>query len=408
MVFNDYFPHTNGFAIRCMREIKVFSELEKTVVVCRARANDLLEEDIDINGIQVKVYRFRMAPPINEQPRIFGIRGVNELYRNSWLFFSITSCLWKVLSMYQDRAIKLYVVSSPLFLAVVCSWIGYIKNVRRWLVGIHDLEPEMACHIKNLEPNHWFIQIEKILERLVCRGYANVLVTSHTQLVRINERTHTSKQSIYVIENIEPLRDTDFSEVDKINLRKQLGLKETDWVLGYTSSLTYRFTWEGLIDLLNALKSVKEKDPNLKLLIIGGGYMFEEIKNLVGDNDQILFSGMVENIYKYLSICNAGVIPWKKDMMTETQLPTKLFAYMQTKIPIIAPDFGEFSAIIQHKENGFLYNDLSDVIGICSELRLNESSVEQAVEKAYALYRLHYTEEVSHKKLLSLWENTLN
>lgn len=100
---------------------------------------------------------------------------------------------------------------------------------------------------------------------------------------------------------------------EKTALRKKLGIKDKDFVVVFCGRL---IEVKGVDILIKAIQSLNNK--NIKLMIIGeSGFKnskitpyVEDLKNLVGEDKNIIFTGYVDNpeLYKYYSIANLQVI----------------------------------------------------------------------------------------------------
>ncbi len=121
------------------------------------------------------------------------------------------------------------------------------------------------------------------------------------------------------------------------NLRKQYGLKETDIVLFFMGWL-YHFS--GLKEVAQEL--AKETNKNLKLLIVGEGDAFEDLKrirNKYNLQDRLILAGQkpYTDMPAFISaadICLLPAYPWEKTM--HDIVPIKLYEYMAMKKPVIA------------------------------------------------------------------------
>jgi glycosyltransferase involved in cell wall biosynthesis len=141
------------------------------------------------------------------------------------------------------------------------------------------------------------------------------------------------------------------------NIRSQYGLKETDTVLFFMGWL-YHFS--GLKEVAQEL--AKKDNENLKLLIVGEGDAFEDLKQIRDKHnlqDRLILTGQkpYTDMPAFISaadICLLPAYPWEKTM--HDIVPIKLYEYMAMKKPVIATrlpgvmkEFGE--------DNGVVYID---------------------------------------------------
>jgi len=138
------------------------------------------------------------------------------------------------------------------------------------------------------------------------------------------------------------------------SLRKQYGLEKTDIVLFFMGWL-YHFS--GLKEVARGL--VKETNKGLKLLIVGEGDAFEELKQIRDEHnlqDRLILTGQkpYTDMPAFISasdICLLPAYPWEKVM--QDIVPIKIYEYMAMSKPVISTklsgvmrEFGEDSGVI--------------------------------------------------------------
>lgn len=84
------------------------------------------------------------------------------------------------------------------------------------------------------------------------------------------------------------------------SLKQQWGIKEDDWVVGYTGRLVRD---KGIVELVRAVDQLKQREPHVKLLLMG---MFEErdalpedVKDNILHNDRVVCTGFVNEDQQY-------------------------------------------------------------------------------------------------------------
>jgi len=141
---------------------------------------------------------------------------------------------------------------------------------------------------------------------------------------------------------------------DISNIRQQYGLKKNDTVLFFMGWL-YHFS--GLKEVAQEL--VKETNKSLKLLIVGEGDAFEDLKqirNKYNLQDKIILAGQrpyteMPSFIAASDICLLPAYPWEKTM--HDIVPIKLYEYMAMEKPVIATrlpgvmkEFGENNGVV--------------------------------------------------------------
>jgi len=141
------------------------------------------------------------------------------------------------------------------------------------------------------------------------------------------------------------------------SLRKQYGLKETDIVLFFMGWL-YHFS--GLKEVAREL--AKETNKSLKLLIVGEGDAFEELKQIRDKHnlqDRLILTGQkpyadMPSFIAASDICLLPAYPWEKVM--QDIVPIKLYEYMAMGKPVICT---KLSGVMREfgEDNGVVYVD---------------------------------------------------
>ena len=150
------------------------------------------------------------------------------------------------------------------------------------------------------------------------------------------------------------------SEEQKRNIRKKLGLSETDFVILYVGRI---MEIKGVLELMRAVIGLE--DPHIKLLVMGsansGKWSFSpyerKVKRLSEQNkDRIIFTGYVDNaeVYQYASVADVQCVP----TLVEEAAGMVLLEAMAEGLPLIVTKSGgvieyvdERTALMIEKEN---------------------------------------------------------
>ncbi|KGJ95957.1 TIGR04063 family PEP-CTERM/XrtA system glycosyltransferase [Thalassotalea sp. ND16A] len=128
-------------------------------------------------------------------------------------------------------------------------------------------------------------------------------------------------------------------------------------VLGFLGSF---YAYEGLDLLIAAMPGMLAKNPNVRLLLVGGGPQENALKAQASRlhlRDKIIFIGRVPHaqVSKYYSLVDLLVYPRKSMRLTELVTPLKpLEAMAQGKL-VLASDVGGHRELINDNDNGFLF-----------------------------------------------------
>jgi glycosyltransferase involved in cell wall biosynthesis len=151
---------------------------------------------------------------------------------------------------------------------------------------------------------------------------ANKVVCVSNYIAQLRQNKHIDKKEKQVIlgkgtcGGIDTQRKFNPHLIDKnklLNLKTKLGIKENDFVIGFSGRIVKD---KGIIELIEAFKLLKEKYTNLhiKLVFIGVFEKRDSIPNeyisYIEANPDIIFTGFIEdNIELYYSILSLLILP---------------------------------------------------------------------------------------------------
>ncbi|CAN5240390.1 hypothetical protein BH09PAT2_BH09PAT2_01430 [soil metagenome] len=396
-LFNNNFPDNAGFGKRCKKEIEILSEKEEIMVLCKKNCSIEEAPYIKIGNNNVQIARFTTYFGGNQKIHDYEMKkGFYEFGRNLDLTFGMMTQLCKLLWQHKAKNIKLYVIVSPLTVPLIGYIIGKVFNASPQVVEFHDLEPELAMHIKNLNHDSLITRIEFHLEKIICNLYNRVVVTTNTQAERIIKRTQIDKNKVLVIPNSIQVEDSKNSVRGVVNVNSAFNV-------GYISSFSYSHSISGIIKLIKLLAINKNQYKNIMITVVGEGSLLSEVKDLtkkLNILDVFTFTGNRKNVAEFIKNFDATIIPWEQDEMTETMLPTKLFEYMAAKKTIIAPNFGEFNTALTHNSDALLYNTTEELLSYINRLQHDKNLCTKLEINAYKKYMESYYPDIFSQKLL--------
>jgi PEP-CTERM/exosortase A-associated glycosyltransferase len=165
-----------------------------------------------------------------------------------------------------------------------------------------------------------------------------------------------ASEKITVIANAVDVEKFTTSVVVDQTLKAQLGLQEKI-VLGFIGSF---YAYEGLSLLLEALLIMLQKQPTIRLLLVGGGPQEAHLKQKVqelGLKNEVIFTGRInhERVKDYYNQIDILVYPRLSMRLTELVTPLKpLEAMAQGKL-VVASDVGGHKELIEQGITGCLF-----------------------------------------------------
>jgi glycosyltransferase involved in cell wall biosynthesis len=188
-------------------------------------------------------------------------------------------------------------------------------------------------------------------------------------------------------------------------VRKEFNLRQGDFLLGVVSMLR---KWKGHLYLLEAVKALGERIPDLKLLIAGSGPQEETIREFIRENGltgKVILAGYREDVPQILKSLDLFVFP----SYAHEAAPQVIPQAMAMGIPVISTFVGGIEDVVANGQTGILVppadaRALSEAILWVHQNREESGKMalkaKESVWKDYAFSRtIERTEEV-YKSLL--------
>jgi glycosyltransferase involved in cell wall biosynthesis len=128
-------------------------------------------------------------------------------------------------------------------------------------------------------------------------------------------------------------------------------------VVGFIGSF---YGYEGLSLLLKALPAMVSSMPNIRVLLVGGGYEEERLKRQAatdGIGDKVVFAGRVphDEVQDYYNLVDIFVYPRARTRLTELVTPLKPLEAMAQGRSVVASDVGGHRELIRDGDTGVLF-----------------------------------------------------
>jgi PEP-CTERM/exosortase A-associated glycosyltransferase len=179
----------------------------------------------------------------------------------------------------------------------------------------------------------------------ICQGLKRDIVARSVPEERVN-----------VVPNAVDTRRFRFGLARDEVLLQRLGLAGST-VLGFVGSL---YAYEGLDLAIEALPGIRRVNPNVRLLVVGGGPHEASLRRLVaayGVEDAVVFAGRVphDGVARYYNVVDILVYPRRSMRLTELVTPLKPLEGMAQGKLVLASDVGGHRELIRDGETGFLF-----------------------------------------------------
>ena len=272
---------------------------------------------------------------------------------------------------------------------VIIGFSSVISNYWGALLASRDKIPYIyywydIVHVLNI-PKPFGPAAKSIEKKIIKRS--NLILTMNEGLKDSLLNLGAAPHLIHVVPGGIDFERFDLSKVKPLEVREKLGLSTDDTVLFFMGWL-YEFS--GLKEVILDIARVKQKYPKLKLLIVGEGDYYLELKDIVKKcniADHVILTGKrpYEEIPSLISAADLCLLPAYNNEIMRDIVPIKMYEYLAmhkpviaTKLPGISKEFGE--------DNGVLYVEnsiqvIEKVIHLSkSEIYINQESAKLFIE----------------------------
>jgi glycosyltransferase EpsD len=180
----------------------------------------------------------------------------------------------------------------------------------------------------------------------------------------------------------------------KKELRKQYGYNDTDFILICVAELNHNKHQDMLI---NAVSILKNKIPNIKLLLVGSGNLMKQYKKQVkklGLEKYIQFLDYRSDVSNLLIISDLLVSASRRE-----GLPVNVMEAMATGLPLVVTDCRGNRDLVNNDENGYIIG-ISDVEGFANVVEKLYKSKELRVkfgQRSLKLIKMYSLENVKNE-----------
>lgn len=258
------------------------------------------------------------------------------------------------------QAASNHVNAAPALMAARKAGLPFIYEVR----GLWELTN--AARVPHWEGSERF-EFQRRQETVVAQEADAVVAISNGLRNELIARGVDERKIIVVPNSVDPQI---FSPRPRDRaLASEFGLEDRQ-VLGFLGSMT---GYEGLVDLVTALASLRKGGLDVCALLVGDGPAFREVREaarVLGVQDHLIMPGRVPHTDapRWYSLMNVAVYPRRPAQVTELVPPLKPLEAMAMELPVVASNVSAISETLIHRENGFLFNkgdvnELTDLLG---------------------------------------------
>lgn len=248
------------------------------------------------------------------------LRGSQLRYVFEYVTFFFWACMRVTLQMFRRRYAVVDVNTLPdflIFAGVFARWKG-----ARLVLDMHEITPEFYMSKYGIGPTSWKIRLVKYLER-ISFAFADHVITINDPIQQLLVGRGLKESKATVITN--SADDARFADVSSRD-GDEAGRDPNRFVMVYHGTLTRIY---GLDIAIDAFAKVHDQMPGAELWILGDGPEQATLSALTqkyGLEEKVRIVGRVpaDEIPAWLSKCDVGLLPIRRDVFLDYAFPNKL------------------------------------------------------------------------------------
>jgi glycosyltransferase involved in cell wall biosynthesis len=276
------------------------------------------------------------------RPRSLLIKGLNRLTH----YIFCKQIIKKILIENNIDLILLYGVATNGIQCIELSKELKIPLVFRSLDVAHKLvkTPILTNIVKNYE--------KKVISN------ANLVLATTPHLVTYTEEMGANPNNTkYFPLGINSLHFKPMKKDD--SLIKKLEINKNDKIILFMGTL---YSFSGLDYILKNFHLLQKNFKQIKLLIIGDGPDFKNLKSLCSNlklDNNIIFTGFIKQneIPKYFSLADICLNPFAVNDITDKIIPTKILEYLSCGKPVLSTPLKGTVELLPNENFGIIYSE---------------------------------------------------
>ena len=344
------------------------------------------------NVYGVNVYRVNMSKSRSTK------RKYITLYTKFFIlaFFKLNQLFLK------NRYDVIHVHNMPDFL-VFLSIIPKIFGAKV-ILDLHDPTPEMLITKFSEGDESRLTKLLKWQEKMSIKFSHSVVTTNKSFVDRFVQRGCPTEKINTVMNS--PQESVFTKGVHKSKMKSN----ENKLVLMYHGLIVERY---GLEDLVNAVKLLKDKIPEIELVIYGDGEYVPVLLKIIDElnlNDTIKYFGIIslDEIAEIIPESDIGIIPNRLGPFTQINFPTRIFEYLHMKKPVVVP---RTQGINDYFDEGSIFyfdaGNAENLANVILNIYSDRAKAVEVVNKGYEIYQKLSWESQS-KNLIKIYKELLD
>ena len=199
--------------------------------------------------------------------------------------------------------------------------------------------------------------------------------------------------------------EEEFENPDRNKIREKYNIKDDETALFMVSRLTAEKNVEFVF---RSLKNILKKD-DVKLLVVSGGYLMEELKNFCNGNGiekKVIFCGEVEREEIKNYYASADIFVYGSKSETQGMIITEA---MYMGLPIVVVNATGINSLVLNNGNGFLVQEKEEEFEKAVLKLIDDKDLrEKFSETSGRIARQNFTASVCAEKLLKVYQKEID
>lgn len=304
----------------------------------------------------------------------------------------------------------------PLYIFSICSlFLQLIKEKPRFI------------YCNSIQSSHWGLPLGFILRkpvvvhfrdwevglasRFILNLFSDYFAIANTNATRnkmIKEGFMKQDRSLVVYNAVDTKEF--YTDVSDKRFRTEFGFSNKDFLVGIVGRID---VWKGHLDLLEAAGLLKNKIPNLKVVIVGDNswvkdlHFFEKIPEKIKElrlETKVVFTGFQKDIPKLLRGLDLIVIPSKNESFGRLAIEA-----MAVGKPVVGSNSGGLPEIIKNRPLGFVFQqgNSEELAARIKEIYLKRRLLNSFIKKESEKVKKEFSPAVYSQSLTKIFNQVL-
>jgi glycosyltransferase involved in cell wall biosynthesis len=258
------------------------------------------------------------------------------------------------------------------------------------ILDLHDPMPELMMTIFGMEAESFGVRLLKRLEKWSIR-FADVAITPNIAFAKLFSTRSGRPDKLRVVMNSPDERIFGYRGPARETTKARDRTKP--FIIMYHGALVER---HGLDDAVRALETVRGFIPGAELRIYGRTtpyfhQVMEEVRvRSLQESVRYLGVKSLEQIVEAIDHCDVGIIPNRRSVFTEINMPTRIFEYLARAKPVIVPHTAGIRDYFSREEIIFFEpGNVNDLVQKIRCVFLQPREVNEIIKQGQVVYRAH-------------------